>query len=321
MVALGNGARLLALSALLLGIVVSGCGGSSSGAGTTSRAGDPATDKLAQILARGTLVMATDPAYPPQSYRVKGAQRPANTRCAANQLTGNQMAGYDADTSKLVAKALGVEPCFVAPTWTEIISGHWDDRWDIAIASVGINRERSANLYWTHPYSAEAERFFVRKDSRFTRVGQLSGKRLGGCGGCFAQEYIQRSLQIPGQPVTYLVNHATFVGYDVEANGLAAVAKHKLAAFLCGVAVGAKAIKSGLPLRELGGDQYVAYLSGVVDRSSGYHVASFVNRVDAIVAGLLRSGTLRRLSLHYFHTDFATGASSFDTSSLGQHVR
>lgn len=281
---------------------------------------DPSTDLLARVLARGTIVLSTDPAYPPQSYALKRAKRLAHTKCAANQLTANQIAGYDADTAKLVAKALGVEPCFVTPTWTELISGHWNARWDIAFGSIGITYERMARLYYTQPYSAEAERFFVRRDSPVTKVEKLSGKRLGGCGGCFAQYYIQRTLRLPGEPVPFHVNHATFVGYDVEANGLADVARGKLDAFLCGVAVGGKAIKQGLPLRAVGGDQYVAYLSGAVDRFSGLMVGPFVTRVNTIVRGLQAAGTLRRLSLHYFRVDFATRARSFDVSRLKQDV-
>jgi ABC-type amino acid transport substrate-binding protein len=292
----------------------------SSGLGSRRASGDPSSDKLAQILARGTVIMATDPAYPPQSYQVKGAKRLAHTNCSPNQLTGNQMAGYDADTSKLVAKGLGVEPCFVAPTWSEMISGHWGDRWDIAFVSMGITYERMTRVYFTQPYSAEAERFFVSKSSRYSSVAQLSGKRLGGCGGCFAQYYIQRTLKLPGQRLTYRVRNATFVGYDVERNGLVDVARGKLDAFLCGVAVGAKAIKEGLSLRVLGGDQYVAFLSGAIDRYSGYHVRDFAARVNEIVARLHANGTLRRLSLHYFHTDFAAKASTFDIAGLHQPI-
>jgi ABC-type amino acid transport substrate-binding protein len=295
-----------------------------AGASTPARAahvaGDPSTDKLAQILARGTLILSTDPAYPPQSYRVKGVVRLAHTKCAANQLTGNQMAGYDVDTSKLVAQGLGVEPCFVTPTWSEQISGHWGDRWDIAFASMGITRERMTRLYFTQPYSAEAERFFVRKSSSVKSVQQLSGKRLGGCTGCFAQNYIQRNLDLPGEQVRFLVDRATFVGYDVERNGLADVARGKLDAFLCGVAVGGKAIAEGLALKPVGSDQYVAYLSGAVDRSSGLSAAAFIARVNTIVRRLQAQGVLRRASLKYFHTDFASMADHFDVSRLQQRI-
>jgi polar amino acid transport system substrate-binding protein len=283
-------------------------------------AGNPATDKLAQILARGTLILSTDPAYPPQSYRVKGAKRLANTKCASNQMTANQIAGYDADTSTLVAQGLGVEACFVTPTWSEQISGHWNDRWDLSIASIGITRERMTRLYYTRPYSAEAERFFIRTSSKIKTIQQLSGKRLGGCAGCFAQSYIQRDLDLPGQKVTFLVDHATFVGYDLERNGLADVAHGKLAAFLCGVAVGARAIAQGLPLKPVGGDQYVAYIAGAVDRFSGLSVAAFIAKVNTIIAHLQTQGTLQRLSINYFHTDYATRASHFNVARLEQKI-
>ncbi len=309
-----------ALAVLVL--LASACGASSSASPQgSSSVGDPTADKLAEILARGTLVLATDPAYPPQSYRVPGAKRLANTKCTPDQMTGNQMAGYDADTSKLVARALHVEPCFLAPTWSQMISGAWGDRWDIAIASMGITRERMKGLYFTQPYSAEAERFFVRKSSPYTKVQQLSGKRLGGCVGCFAQSYIQGTLDAPGQTVKFEAKNGTFVGYDLESNGLRGVAHGKLDAFLCGVAVGAKAIAEGLPLRAVGGDQYVAYLSGAVDRSSGFHSAAFVDRVNQIVNQLQTRGILRRLSLDYFHHDFATKARGFNVASLDQHVK
>ena len=81
--------------------------------------GDPATDKLAQVVARGTLTLSTDLRYLPQSFAVKGAKRAPGSRRPANQLTAPQVAGYDADTGELVAKALGVEPCFVTPSWTD----------------------------------------------------------------------------------------------------------------------------------------------------------------------------------------------------------
>ncbi len=309
------------MAALALAAALSLASAGSAGRASQQGTGSPATDKLAQILARGTLILATDPAYPPQSYRVKTAKRLAHTKCAANQLTGNQMAGYDADTSKLVAKDLGVEPCFVTPTWSELISGHWGDQWDIAFVSMGITYERMTRLWFTQPYSAEAERFFVLKTSPYHSLEQLSGRRLGGCGGCFAQYYIQRTLRLPGQNVKFRVSHATFVGYDVERNGLEDVARGKLGGFLCGVAVGAKAMHDGLPLRAVGGDQYVAYLSGAIDRFSGFTAARFATRVDAIVRRLHADGTLRRLSLRYFGTDFATQAGRFDIASLGQRIR
>jgi hypothetical protein len=40
-----------------------------------------APDYLSDILQRGTLVVSTDPAYPPQSELVENTSRPADTKC------------------------------------------------------------------------------------------------------------------------------------------------------------------------------------------------------------------------------------------------
>ena len=196
-----------------------------------------------------------------------------------------------------------VEACFVTPTWSEQISGHWNDRWDLTIASVGITRRRMTRLYYTKPYSADAERFFVRKRSKVSSVQQLSGKRLGGCGGCLAQYYIQRSRC--GEKVDFLVDHATFVGYDVERNGLADVARGKLDSFLCGVALGRRRSQKACPSRPSAAISTSRTCPGP-STASPAEGRAFIAKVDAIIARLHATGTLRRLPLKHFGTDFAT---------------
>ncbi len=194
---------------------------------TTTRSGDPANDKLAQVLARGTLILSTDPAYPPQSYLVKGATRLAKTKCAANQMTANQMAGYDADTGKLVAQRLGVEACFVTPTWSEIISGHWNDRWDLSYGSGAINSDRASRLYFTQPYYAAPQLFFVARKSHFQKPSDLDGKDIGVCAGCTHELYLKRTLTIPGVKVVFKVKNVKISIFDVENPGLKEVADGK----------------------------------------------------------------------------------------------
>src|SRR5690242_20571340 len=106
----------------MIAAVVAACSGAAPAASPTQAAGDPTKDKLAQVLARGTLVLWTDPDYAPQSFKVDGATRLANTKCAPNEMTAPEMSGYDAETGKLVAAALGVEPCFVATPFDSMIA-------------------------------------------------------------------------------------------------------------------------------------------------------------------------------------------------------
>src|SRR3989304_1703728 len=74
-------------------------------------------DLLGEITTRGTIRVSTDPNYAPQSVLVADATRPADTKCSADQLTAAEREGFDIDTAVEIARRLGVEACFVAPTW------------------------------------------------------------------------------------------------------------------------------------------------------------------------------------------------------------
>ena len=316
----------------LSAVVATGCGSSASGTGadggtatgassTVQPAGDTTNDKLAQVLARGTLVLFTDPKYPPQSFTVKGAKRSANTKCAANQLTAAEIAGYDADTGKAVAAKMGVEPCFVSPSWTEVTGGSWGDRWDLAYGSGAVALDRMNVLYMTQPYYTTPANFFVPKSSKVTSAAQLSGKKVGACSGCTMEEYLRGTLDLPGPKFAAQVKDPTIVTFETEIPGLAATAKGKLAAFLCSEPVGSGAIKDGAALRMLAKPAYYSYKTGYVDKQSGLAAGPFVARVDQIVDGLLADGTLERLSIKYFGKDYATKAAGFDMSSIDQTVK
>jgi polar amino acid transport system substrate-binding protein len=310
----------IALAAVLAAPTLSltACGGSDDE--SSSPGGDPAKDKLAQVLARGTLVLFTDPEYPPQSFAVKGAKRAADTKCAANELTAPEVAGYDADTGKLVAEGMGVEPCFVTPSWTEVTGGNWGDRWDLAYGSGAIAADRMEVLYVTQPYYATPNVFFVPTSSTAQKPAQLSGKRVGACAGCTMEKYLRRTLEVPGPPLRFVVNNPKIVTYDTEVPGLAATAKGKIDAFLCSEPVGAEAIAEGAKLRELKDPAYVTYKTGYVDKGSRLESGPFVEKVDQIVADLHASGKLKELSIKYFGKDYATRAGAFDLSTVGQTV-
>ena len=318
---------------LLIAVVLAaaGCGGEDASTGarndatagnsTAKSSGDASTDKLAQVLDRGRLILFTDPAYPPQSFKVKGAERPAGTRCAANELTAPEVAGYDADTGKLVAKALGVEPCFVTPSWTEVTAGNWGDRWDLAYGSGAVEFSRMEDLYMTQPYYSTPTNFFVPASSKVKTPADLSGKRVGACTGCTMEKYLRGTLRLPGPKTKQLVADPEIVTFDTEVPGLKATAKGKIDAFLCSEPVGAEAIDEGAALRQLATPAYYSNKTGYVDKQSGLAVAAFVERVNEIIVAGHADGTLKRLSLEYFDEDYATKAAQFDLSAIEQTVR
>jgi polar amino acid transport system substrate-binding protein len=323
---------LMAFAAAAAAVTLVACGSDGSGDAASKAkpgssqtaakaAGDPSTDKLAQVLGRGTLILFTDPKYPPQSFAVKGARRPASTKCAANQMTAPEIAGYDADSGKLVAKALGVEPCFVTPSWTEVTAGNWGDRWDLAYGSGAIDFDRMNVLYMTQPSYSTPTTFFVPKDSPAKSVADLSGKKVGACTGCTMEKYLRGTLNLPGSRIKRgLVKQPDIVTYDTEVPGLSATERGKLAAFLCSEPVGDGAIKEGAKLRRLATPAYWSYKTGYVDKKSGLEVGPFIERVNKIMAGLHADGTMKRLSIKYFGKDYATQAGRFDLGKIGQRV-
>ena len=307
------------VAVVLATFLVAGCGATASPP-TASSAGDPAKDKLAQIMARGTLVLSNSTTYPPQSMLVPGATRAENSKCSNSQLTASEVTGYDAETGKALAKGLGVEPCFVSPPWAEVVSGSWGDRWDIAYRSGAINSDRMKRLWMTQPYRAEPSRFFVRADSGYSTPADLSGKAVGACADCSHELYLKGSLVLPGLTFVDDVKNPKVVNYSEEPSGLKAVADGKIDAFLCAEEEGKAAIASGLKLRALDQVAFTSMLTGLVDKSSGLDDAAFVARVDEVVAGLHKDGTLARLSQQFYGTDYSTAASQFDLALIGQSV-
>lgn len=305
---------------LLVGILLllAGCGGSGA---TTPPTPDAANDRLAQILSRGTIILSTDLEYPPQSYAVEGAERKADTRCAPNQLTAPEVGGFDVDTAVAVAAELGVEPCFITPSWTEIIGGGWGDRWDIAFGSVSITTERMKVLHFTQPYYADAAYFYVHEDSAIADPTELGGLRVGACASCVHEAYLEGTLVLPGQEIEPVVSDAEIVLFDVEAPGFEALAAGdgvELSAFLAQEPVGSSAIADGMPIKPIGEPAFFAYAAGAIDRSASADVTSLIDRVNEIVASLHADGTLRESSMTHYGRDYTAEAAEFDVATLEQ---
>jgi polar amino acid transport system substrate-binding protein len=311
-----RGARLTWVVATV--VLLAAC---SSTAATPSPTADPAKDKLAQILQRGTLVGYAEENYPPQSIKVDGAARAAPTKCLSNQITAPEVTGFDVETTKLVAKALGVEACFVQPQWTEVTSGNWNDRFDLVYGSGAINAKRMTVLYMTQPYYFVPQRFVVRTDSSYQKPSDLDGKSIGTCTSCTVESYLKGTLEIPGVELVQKVRNPKLAGYETEGPGLEALAAGDIDAFLTAEPVGLQAIKDGKPFRLLDESAFSMYPSGFVDKSSGLDVQAFVARVDEIIQKAHADGTLKQLSMQWFGADYTTTAGAFDLTRIGQVVK
>jgi ABC-type amino acid transport substrate-binding protein len=312
--------RVAALAAAVV-LVLAACGSGAPSASKGAPSADPTKDKLAQVLARGTLVLWTDPDYAPQSFAVKDAKRAAGTKCAPNQLTAPEMSGYDAETGKLVAAALGVEPCFVSTPFDAMIAGSWGDRFDIAWGSGAITKGRMEKLYVTQPYYSTPANFFVKAGSPVQKPADLSGKKIGVCSGCTHHSYLERTLELPGSTIDYVVKDPTIVTYNSEPPGLDDTAAGTVDAFLCSEPVGLAAIAKGVGLREIETPAYYTFKTGYLDRDLTLAAGPFIDAINQAIKDAHASGKLKAMSTEFFKKDYATPAAAFDLTSLAQQVR
>jgi ABC-type amino acid transport substrate-binding protein len=110
---------------------------------------------LAEILSRGTIVVATNQDFQPQSFSNPAGQRPTDTKCASDQFTSAQLQGFDVDIAIQIGLRLGVETCLATPPYNEVKTGNWGDKWDIGVGSYWITAKRSNVLAFTNPYYYE----------------------------------------------------------------------------------------------------------------------------------------------------------------------
>jgi polar amino acid transport system substrate-binding protein len=279
-------------------------------------------DLLSTIQARGTLVISTDPAYPPQSALKANPQRTAGSKCTTDQKTLGELEGFDIDVATAIAKGIGVEACFITPDWTLITAGNWAGRWDISVGSMTITPERAKALYFAQPYYTTPAALFVNNsNTTYTQASDLSSKKIGVCGGCTYENFLNGSLVIPGEAINFVIKNANTKTYDTDSTALEDLSLGdgaRLDAVLTAQPTGQEAIKNGKPLKQLGDPLYFEYLAPAIDRQSSLDAHTFIAKVSEIVAGLHKDGTLLQLSQKYYGADLTSAAATFDATQFGK---
>ncbi len=280
------------------------------------------TDKLAEIQARGTLVVATDANYLPQSHLIPDSKPRPVTKCEPTQYTANQFEGFDVGVAVELADHLGLEACFVTPPWSQLVAGNWGDNWDVHVGSVAITLERMKSLYFSTPYYETPTVLLVHRDNTtYKKVEDLSGKRIGACVGCTFEAYLNGTLKMPGQEIHYLIKDAQIVGYENEdpaIDDLALGDGVELDGLLTILPKARAAIAAGKPVKILGEPLLFGYASVTMDRSSTRSAIRLWNEINRIIQELHASGTLSKLSMKYHGMDLTKEAASYDITALEQ---
>ena len=118
-------------------------------------------DQLAEIKAKGEIVVATEGAWAPWTYHDE---------------QGN-LVGFDVEVAKAIADKLGVTATFAETEWDGIFAGLDAGRYDIAANGVEVTDERAEKYNFTTPYGYIRTALIVRGDNDdITSFEDLAGK-------------------------------------------------------------------------------------------------------------------------------------------------
>ena len=291
--------RPVAVLATLLVLTLAACGGDGDdddqarGPSSEGACAGETADLLAEVCEEGVLTVSTDPAYPPQSK--------------LNEQTG-EYEGFDIDVATEIAKRLGVDVAWEAPTWDVITAGSWNGRWDTTVGSMTPTNERQEVLYFTEPYNYTPAVVVVGADN--DDVSDLStdldGKKVGSCSPCTYSDFLEKKLEIEGYEFDFIIDDAEISGYDTDTTALEDLVNGRLDAVITSVTTAQGYIDAGNPVKIVGDPVFYEPLSVGFDKSSDPSSESLYEAVDAIVAEMHEDGTLTSLSEEWYGLDLTT---------------
>ena len=275
------------------------------------------SDKLEDILSRGTLVVAINPLNMYLQIN-NSSKRDPRSNCSYGQYTENQVSGFDVDVATTIAKEFGVDSCYVTPDEDEIEQGNWSDKWDIYPSYFIIN-ERTDRYYFTQPVRAVSNYFYIRNnDTSITSPSDLSGKIIGTYPDSSQSRYLNNTLEMPGFVDENPVKNATIIGHGIESQAFYDLVSGKLDGVLLPELAGDTAIENGSPITALKPKAFTGYTGLSIEKEIGINKKSFVRNLTKIIQKMHEKGELSNISMKYFGKDITEEAKVFDISILNQ---
>jgi len=245
-----KGKTYILAAVLLIAIVAiagfaAACGSSSSSSSTSASASAAATSPMdiatkilghaptglaATIVNRGSVIVANDANYPPQS--------------SVDQATG-KLVGFDVDVAKKMGQLLGLKVDFKNPAWETIPAGLQQGKYDVSIGSMTITPERQKVLAFTDPYYYTSGQIFVKKGGQqITGVADLAGKKVGVGAATTYYDYLKKNTK------------AVVKTYTTDADAFPDLANGNLDFVMTAGPTGQQAILSGQPFEFSGKPLY-----------------------------------------------------------------
>ncbi|MFO0754429.1 MAG: ABC transporter substrate-binding protein/permease [Thermodesulfovibrionales bacterium] len=192
----------------------------------------------------------------------------------------SKLIGFEVDLAGAIARELGVTARPVQNAWDSLIPALERGDFDIAMNGIEITPQRAGRVLFSRPYYIYTEQLVVRKEeSAITGLGQLKGRRVGTLSGTVAQTMLEK---IGGVEVRI---------YSGQVEPYEDLAIGRIDAVLLDLPIAAYYARPNPKLR-YAGEPVGEGFYGIAVRKGGEELR---DRIDAILATLLKSGELRRI--------------------------
>ena len=287
-------AKTYTLAATLLVAVVAmvafavGCGSSTSSSSSSPSASSAAvtgtpmeiatkilghapTGLAATIVNRGSVIVANDANYPPQS--------------SVDQATG-KLVGFDVDVANTMGKMLGLTVDFKNPAWETIPAGIQQGKYDVSIGSMTITPARQKQMAFTDPYYYTSGQVFVKKGgTQITGVKDLFGKTVGVGAATTYYDYLKKYPQIKVKT------------YTTDADAFPDLANGNLDFVMTAGPTGQQAILSGQPFEFSGKPLYYEDLAFALKLGE----ADWLSMLNYTVQTMHKDGALTAMSKKWYN--------------------
>ncbi|MBE6612468.1 MAG: transporter substrate-binding domain-containing protein [Ruminococcaceae bacterium] len=176
-------------------------------------------NSLQYIKDKGTLVLGLDASFPPMGYQ--------------DAKTG-EIAGFDVDLAKEVAKRMGVELVLQPIEWSakemELDGKKIDCIWN----GMSVTDERVANMFLSKPYLANTQCIIVAADSPIATKADLAGKKVALQDGSSALD----AVNADEATLALITEGGELVKYDTNLNAYMDLKAGRVDAFVVDLVVG-----------------------------------------------------------------------------------
>ncbi len=225
---------------------------------------------LDEIKSSGTIIMATEGAYPPFNF-----------------FQGSKLTGFEVELGEAIAKKMGLKVEWKSLSFDALLAGLRQDRWDLVIASFGITEERAKAVSFTQPHYCSGG-VIVSRDGSVKTVADLAGKVVAAQTGT---TYFENVKKVPG--IKEVKN------YPQDTDARAALQNGRVDAWVSDRFVAKTALEANPAGMKMGDFLFVERIAAAIKKGNTSLAAAY----DKALAEVMADGTYKAISEKYTKED------------------